>query len=158
MATLDKGLLLIGLVLLFGLTQCGTKDISRSFDSTQVNQLLSAGSQKSWDLIARTEDGEDVFGPCLEDNTLTFVNNAAIDSLYVLGRPETCGSTTVVDTLYKANYILDEDAKEVFQNSMTLSEESHQSIDSIQLEELTSSVLKISYTIDGKAVQERYSH
>lgn len=139
------------------LAQCGTKDVTRSFNTDQVNQLLSAGEAKTWTLTARTEDGEDVFGACLEDNTLTFVE-ATVDSVYVLGRPASCSGTSTIDTLYKAKYTIVGNVKEVFQDSISFTEEAHQTIGVMQVEELTSSNLKINYTADGKAIQERYTY
>ncbi|MEO9849303.1 MAG: hypothetical protein ABJE80_21255 [Reichenbachiella sp.] len=158
MATLDKSILFIGFLLFFLLVQCGTADISKSFQSEQANRLLSADATKSWALFSRTVDGGDVFGPCLENNTLTFVKAAVGDSLYQLGRLITCGSTSTVDTLYKAKYALEADTDEVFQNSIALTEEKHLTIGTLVVEEITSSNLSISYTIDGQTVQEQYAH
>ncbi|MEP2024459.1 MAG: hypothetical protein ABJH98_13705 [Reichenbachiella sp.] len=158
MATLDNRILFLGWVLLCGLTQCGTDDISKSFGSDQANRLLSADDTKAWSLFARTEDGTNVFNDCLEGNTLTFINETSEDSLYMLGRKVNCGSSSSTDTLYKAKYTLDADANETFQNLISLTDESFETIESIQVEELTSMLLKISYTVDGKAIEERYAH
>ncbi|SMD32984.1 hypothetical protein SAMN04488029_1345 [Reichenbachiella faecimaris] len=140
------------------MTQCGTKDINRSFSSDQTNRLLSADAEKAWILVSRIENGENVYNDCLENNSLTFVHATTEDSLYVLGRATNCGSTTTIDTLYKAKYTLDANDNEIFQNTISLTDESHQSIESIQVGELTSSILKVSYTANGRAIQESYSY
>lgn len=140
------------------LAQCGVKDISRSLDDTQTNRLLSAGDEKSWSLMARTEDGSDVFGSCLEDNVLTFVDATGVDSLYLMGRVANCGGASSVDTLYKAEYTMDVDVDEVFQNTISLTEEQHATIGVFSIDDLTSTSLKLSYTLDGKQVIERYTY
>ncbi|UXX77615.1 hypothetical protein N7E81_09565 [Reichenbachiella carrageenanivorans] len=158
MATLDNHYSFIGLVLLMFLAQCGVKDISRSLDDTQTNRLLSAGDEKSWVLVRRIEDGSDVFGSCLEDNVLTFVDASAVDSLYLMGRVANCGGASSVDTLYKAEYTMDVDDSDVFQNTISLTEEQHASIGLFSVDDLTSTSLKLTYTLDGKQIVERYTY
>ncbi|MDW3209332.1 MAG: hypothetical protein R8N23_05665 [Reichenbachiella sp.] len=140
------------LILLFS---CGTKDISKSYETSHANRLLSSDSQKEWSLVSRMENGEDVFGPCSENNTLTFVN-ATVDSLYIIGKPPTCGSPLPLDTLYQAKYTVDGDNDDFFLNSISLTEEQHQSIGSVQVGELTSTRLSVSYTENGNAIEESY--
>jgi len=157
-ATLDNRILFLGVVLLCWLTQCGTKDISRSFDVSQANRLLTADTEKVWSLTSRTESGVEVFSACLEDNTITFVKARTDDSLYVMGRTTDCELSTAVEALFSAKYTLDDDGNDVFQNVLSLKEETPLSIGTIQVDELTSSRLKVSYIVDGTPIQEKYSY
>ncbi|WP_422360107.1 hypothetical protein [Reichenbachiella sp.] len=157
MATLDKISFIFRTSLLLLLCSCGTKDISKSYETTHANRLLSADTEKVWSLISRAENGEDVYGPCSENNTLTFVK-ATTDSLYIMGRPITCGSPVPLDTLYKAKYTVDGDDDDFFLNSISLTGEQHQSIGSFQVEELTSSQLSITYSQNGSVIEERYTY
>lgn len=141
------------------MSQCGVKDISRSFGSDQANRLLSADASKAWTLVSRIVDEEEVFGPCLENNTLTFVKASAGDSLYQMGRLVTCGSTSIVDTLYKAKYALvTSGTQNIFEDSITMTQERHLTIGTFKVTELTSNNLNIIYVVDGQTVQERYSN
>lgn len=106
----------------------------------------------------RIENGEEVFNDCIEDNTLTFINEATVDSLFVLGHEVTCGSVAMADTLYKAEYTLSANSEDVFLQVINLEEERHQTIGTMQVNELSSSHLKITYTVDDVTIEERYSY
>lgn len=136
---------------------CGTKDISKSYETDHANRLLSTNSEKVWSLASRFEDGEDVYGPCSENNTITFVY-ATVDSLYIIGKPTNCSSSSLLDTLYKAKYTLDGDDNDVFLNTISLTEEQHQTVGAMQVEELTSTILSVMYSVNGKVIEERYSY
>lgn len=157
MATLDKTSFFLGIGFLILFSTCGTKDISKSYETTHANRLLSADSEKVWSLTRRVENGEDVFGSCSEDNTMTFVK-ATTDSLYVMGRPIACGSSLSLDTLYKAKYTVDGDDDDFFLNSISLTNEQHQSIGSFQIDELTSTQLSITYSENGSVIEESYTY
>ena len=153
---LDRYSSICSLIFIIFFTACGTSDISRSFGADQANRLLSNGDEKVWSLIATQSNGEDNFGPCTEDNSITFVN-ATQKFLYVLGRPVTCGSTVSVDTLYKANYEWDENNEESIYK-LILSEEKFNTIGSITIHSLTSSQLQLSYLVNEIEYIDSYQY
>ncbi|WP_420582957.1 hypothetical protein [Reichenbachiella sp.] len=155
--TLDKISFFLGVGFLILFSACGTKDITKSYETTHANRLLSADSTKVWSLISRQQNGEDAFGPCTENNTLTFVK-ATTDSLYITGRPATCGSPDPLAIMYQAKYTLDGDERNIFLNSISLTEEEFQTIGSMQVDELTSTFLKLTYTQNGSTIVESYSN
>lgn len=133
------------------------EDINSSLQADQVSRLLAVESSKQWQLISRIENGKNVFGSCVEDNTLVFVRASPIDSLYIIDRPVNCGANSAIDTLYKAKYKIITDNKEDLQYQITMSEEKFQTIKTISIHDLTSQRLEVRYSSDEVMIEEQYT-
>ncbi|MEO9967433.1 MAG: hypothetical protein ABJF11_16665 [Reichenbachiella sp.] len=152
---MTKKLLFVVYILIVG---CTPDDISRSYEESHANRLLSKDDTKTWSLVSRIENGNIVTSSCIDNNTLTFVEATDADSLYILGRSSDCVASDEIDTLYKANYTLDVDDLDVFQQTITLSEEKHSGIGSFTVEHLTSGNLQLRYREGRVRVEEQYSY
>ena len=131
-------LFFVVLLLWIVLYSCISNDVSSSLSSDQVKHLLNADDQKTWTLQSRLKNGEETFNVCLEENTWTFVSSTAGDSLYVLGRLPNCTLPSDLDTLFKANFTNEDFA-------LSLSEQKHGIFSEMQIEEIGSSNLKLTY-------------
>ena len=137
---------------------CSPDDITQFLDSEHANRLLSSDSIKVWILVARIEDGVDVFNSCLEDNTMTFDSSGSLDTLLVLGRVPDCSSSTTLDTLYQATYEIVANTNNKFENALELTKTEDMSLDTMSVDGLTSLRLIVTYPEELKTIQEYYTH
>ncbi len=132
-------------------------DVGSILLTDHANRLLSSDSIKFWTRISRLENGSEIdLSACSEHQGFAFGTLAnAADTVYRLVQLYDCEDADTL-VLYKAVYDVQGNIDDEFTNELLFTHD-EDSVQSIQVLDLTSRYLRVTYEEEGTSVEEVFT-